>query len=94
MPVQTNRRAFFGAVGGAVAWPLAARGQQSSVPTIGFLVSASAAGYGSVMGPILKGLSEAGYVDGKNLKIEYRWADIITIGCLRLLRSLPTDTWP
>jgi ABC-type uncharacterized transport system substrate-binding protein len=75
MPVRTNRRAFVAAVGGAVAWPLAARAQQSSVPTVGFLVSASAVGYGSVMGPILKGLSEAGYVVGKNLKIEYRWAD-------------------
>jgi putative tryptophan/tyrosine transport system substrate-binding protein len=76
MPVgRTNRRAFIAsAFGGAVAWPLAAKAQQSS-PTVGFLVSASAAGYGPVMGPILKGLSDAGYTDGKNLTIEYRWAD-------------------
>jgi putative ABC transport system substrate-binding protein len=59
----------------AVAWPLAAHAQQSSAPTVGFLISASAAGYGLVMGPILKGLEEAGYVEGKNLAIEYRWAD-------------------
>jgi putative tryptophan/tyrosine transport system substrate-binding protein len=75
MPVRTNRRAFIAGVGGAVAWPLAARAQMSSVPTVGFLVSASAAGYGYVTGPILKGLGQAGYVDGKNLHIEYRWAD-------------------
>ena len=75
MPARTDRRAFVAAFGGAVAWSFTAKAQQSSVPTVGFLVSASAAGYGAVMGPILKGLSNAGCVDGKNLKIEYRWAD-------------------
>ncbi len=59
----------------AAAWPLVGRAQQPSRPTAGFLVSASAAGYETTMGPILKGLAEAGYADGKNLTIEYRWAD-------------------
>jgi putative ABC transport system substrate-binding protein len=71
-----RRRDFIALIGGAAAtWPLAAQAQQSSAPTVGFLVSASAAGYERVMGPILKGLEQAGYVQGKNLSIEYRWAD-------------------
>ena len=71
-----RRRDFIkGIVGSAAAWPLAAQAQQWSAPIVGFLVSASAAGYERVMGPILKGLEQAGYVEGKNLTIEYRWAD-------------------
>jgi putative ABC transport system substrate-binding protein len=70
-----RRRDFIKAIIVSAAWPLAAQAQQSSGPTVGFLVSASAAGYERVMGPILKGLREAGYVEGKNLTIEYRWAD-------------------
>ena len=71
-----ERREFIRLLGGTVAaWPLAARGQQSSAPTVGFLISASAIGYERVIGPVLEGLAEAGYVDGKNLTIEYRWAD-------------------
>ena len=73
-----RRRDFITLLGNtvaAIASPLAARAQQSSAPTVGFLVSASAAGYERVMGPILKGLEQAGYVQGKNLSIEYRWAD-------------------
>ena len=71
-----ERREFIRLLGGTVAaWPLAARGQQSSAPTVGFLISASAIGYARVIGPVLEGLAEAGYVDGKNLTIEYRWAD-------------------
>jgi putative ABC transport system substrate-binding protein len=74
---QLRRREFITLLcgGAAAAWPLAAQAQQSSAPTVGFLVSASAEGYERVMGPILKGLEQAGYVQGKNLSIEYRWAD-------------------
>jgi putative ABC transport system substrate-binding protein len=69
-----RRRDFITLVGGAAAaWPLSARAQQS--PVMGFLVSASAQGYGRVMGPVIQGLKESGYVDGQNLTIEYRWAD-------------------
>ena len=71
-----KRREFVSLIcGAAVAWPLTASAQQASGPTVGFLISASAAGYGPVIGPILKGLGDAGYVDGKNLNVEYRWAD-------------------
>ena len=75
MAIRIRRREFIAALGGAAAWPLGVRAQQSSVPTIGFLASASASGYSSYKDQILKGLSEAGYVDGKNLNIEFRWAD-------------------
>jgi putative ABC transport system substrate-binding protein len=68
-----KRRAFIAGLGGAAAWPVIARAQ--SMPTLGFLISASQAGYSYVMGPILNGLAETGYIDGKNVRIEYRWAD-------------------
>jgi putative tryptophan/tyrosine transport system substrate-binding protein len=55
--------------------PRASRSQQRDTPVVGFLVSASAQGYGWVMGPIREGLKQAGFVEGENLAIEYRWAD-------------------
>ena len=71
-----ERREFITLIASVAAtWPFAARAQQSSAPTVGFLISASAIGYARVIGPVLEGLAEAGYVDGKNLTIEYRWAD-------------------
>ena len=70
-----KRREFFGLLGGTIAAALAAPVRAQQRPTVGILVSASAAGYQAIMGPILKGLGEAGYADGKNLTIEYRWAD-------------------
>ena len=59
----------------SAAWPLAAYAQQHLIPVVGFLNSQSAQGYERQVAAFLEGLAEAGYVDGRNVKIEFRWAE-------------------
>jgi putative ABC transport system substrate-binding protein len=80
------RRKVLIGLGGAAAWPLAARAQQK-LPVIGWLNGASASGQDAQLAALRRGLEKGGYVEGRNLAIEYRWAD----GHYDRLRQLAAD---
>jgi putative ABC transport system substrate-binding protein len=76
MVTSIERRRFIGALGGATfAWPLAARAQRPAMPVIGFVNGSDPKRYARPLKGFLKGLEEAGYSDGRNVAIEYRWAE-------------------
>jgi putative ABC transport system substrate-binding protein len=69
-----RRREFIALIGSAMAWPFAARAQQPTMPIIGFLSANRADVFPQFTAAFLEGLSAAGFVDGKNATIDYRWA--------------------
>jgi putative tryptophan/tyrosine transport system substrate-binding protein len=73
--LDLRRRQFLTLLGGAAAWPLAARAQQAAMPVVGFLRDATAAGSEFMVNGLRKGLAEAGFVEGHNLTIDYAWSE-------------------
>jgi putative tryptophan/tyrosine transport system substrate-binding protein len=86
-----NRRAFISLLGGAATWPLAARAQQATMPTIGYLSARSPDDSAHLVEAFRRGLSEAGYVEGQTVTVEHRWAlgqhDLLPAMAVELVRK-------
>ena len=74
MAIHIRRRELLVTLGGAAAWPLAARAQQSAIPVIGWISSSAPADRARYSTAFRQGVRETGYVEGQNVAIEYRWA--------------------
>src|SRR5215467_13451857 len=75
MATYIRRREFIFILGGTAAWPLSARAQQPTMPVIGFLHPGSLAMNKRNVASVYQGLEEAGYAEGRNVRVEFRWAD-------------------
>jgi putative ABC transport system substrate-binding protein len=86
-----KRRQFIAGLGSAAAWPVLARAQQPALPVVGFLSSSSLDAYRNRVSGFRQGLSEAGFVEGRNVAIEFRFAELQNdrLPALVKSRSLP-----
>jgi len=77
MASHIERRKFLATLlgGAAAAWPLGARAQQAAMPVVGFLNSGTREGFAHLLAAFHQSLNQAGFVEGRNLAIEYRWAE-------------------
>src|ERR1700720_4646374 len=75
MAIHVRRRDFIVTLGGAATWPLVARAQQHTIPVIGYLSGFAPDAFAQTLGAFREGLGQTGYFEGKNLAVEYRWAE-------------------
>jgi putative ABC transport system substrate-binding protein len=95
-----RRRDFITLLGGAAAWPLAVQAQPTAVPVVGFLVSIPPASFAANLAAVRHGLADQGYVEGRNVAIEYRYADLDQLPAMaadlvqRRVSTIVTDSTP
>jgi putative ABC transport system substrate-binding protein len=70
-----KRREFITLLGGVAAWPLVAHAQQPAMPVVGFLGTASAYPFAHLLAGLRRGLQETGFIEGRNVAVQYRWAE-------------------